>query len=150
MARYVARVGSPWGMDETFAFMADMRQFARWDPNIVRVHQVRGDGGGPESAWDVTVRSLTGEMTLRYETVTYAAPARVVLRARTPRIESLDEVRVEPAPTGSAIVYEANLDFLGVLAPLSPVLGIVLGRIGDRAATGLRQLLADSARRGTL
>lgn len=150
MARYLARVPSPWPLERTFAFMADMREFARWDPNIRRVEQVTGDGGGADSVWNVVVSNVTGEMTLRYETVVYAPPSRVVVRARTPRMESLDEIRVEPSASGSVIVYEANLDFTGMLAPLSPLLGLVLGRIGDRASEGLRRLLAESSARGDL
>ena len=148
VARYLERIESPWTAERTFAFMADMRQFAHWDPNIKSVTQVRGDGAGADSAWDVTVRGLMGDITLRYETVVYAPPRRGVLRAATRRMESLDEVRIEAEGNLVVIVYDAQLWLRGPLALLNPLLGLVLRRIGNRAAAGLRTLLADQASGG--
>jgi hypothetical protein len=145
VAQYLARIESPWTAERTFAFMADMRQFAHWDPNIKSVTQVRREGAGEGSAWDVTVRGLMGDITLRYETVAYAPPRRVVLRAATRRMESLDEVRIETDGRQVVIVYDAQLWLRGPLAVLNPLLGLVLRRIGNRAAAGLRELLADQA-----
>lgn len=125
--------------------MSDMRQFARWDPNVRGVEQVRGEGSGADAAWDVTVSSVGGPLTMRYETMVYEPPSKVVLRAVTPRLESLDEVRVEADGTGSVIVYDAQLWLRGMLAPLSPLMGLVLARIGRSAVVGLRELLAAEA-----
>lgn len=121
--------------------MSDMRQFARWDPNVQRVEQIQGEGGGADASWDVTVSSVGGELTMRYETKVFEPPRKVILRAVTPRLESLDEVRVEADGTGSVIIYDAQLWLRGFLSPLSPVMGLVLGRIGKRAVAGLRALL---------
>lgn len=141
MARFVARIPSPWPADRTFAFMSDMRQFARWDPNVRRVEQTRGEGSGADAVFDVTVSSVGGELTMPYETKVYEPPSRVVLRGVTPRLESLDEIRVEADGAGSVIVYDAQLWLRGFLSPFSPLMGIVLGRIGKAAVQGLRELL---------
>ena len=66
MARYVVTVRSPQSPNEAFAYMADLRNFAEWDPGVVAVEQVEGDGAGPDSVFDVTVDGVRDPMTLSY------------------------------------------------------------------------------------
>jgi hypothetical protein len=68
--------------DEAFTYMADLRNFASWDPGVVRSEQVAGNGLGPDAAYDVTVRNGGRDMTLRYEVVEYDPPRRVKVAAR--------------------------------------------------------------------
>ena len=56
MATYKTTVRSPMSAHEAFAFMADLRNFAVWDPGVVKVTQVQGDGPGPDTVFDVVVR----------------------------------------------------------------------------------------------
>ena len=66
MARYSTTVRTPRSPDEAFAYMADLRNFALWDPGVTRVTQVHGgdgvhgEGGGPKSVFDVVVKSVGG------------------------------------------------------------------------------------------
>ena len=69
MARYLINVRSPMAPAEAFAYMADLRNFAEWDPGVDDVDQVDGDGPGPDAAFDVGVKLPGWTMTLRYETV---------------------------------------------------------------------------------
>ncbi|MFM7063143.1 MAG: SRPBCC family protein, partial [Actinomycetes bacterium] len=54
MARFVTSIASPMSPEDAFAYMADLRHFADWDPGVKRVAQVDGDGAGPDSSFDVT------------------------------------------------------------------------------------------------
>lgn len=141
MARYVVRVRSPKSAAEAFAFMADLRNFARWDPGVEEVHQVQGEGGGPDSVFDVAVKGVRGPMTLRYHTTTFTEPEKVVARARTSRLTSLDTITVQPDGAGSIVTYDAVLELNGVLGVADPLLKLAFNRIGGRAAAGLVQAL---------
>ncbi len=122
--------------------MADLRNFAVWDPGVREVRMVAGDAPGLHSAFDVDVRSAFATMTLRYEVVEWEPPGRVVVRAETSTLVSLDEISIEARPDGSTVTYDADLSFKGGLRLANPVLAVVFGRIGDRAAGGLRHALA--------
>ena len=130
MARYVVTVRSPQSPNEAFAYMADLRNFAEWDPGVVAVEQVEGDGAGPDSVFDVTVDGVRDPMTLRYETPLYDAPTTIVARAESSTLTSLDTITVEPDGDGSLVTYDAELTLGGALRFADPILGVAFQRIG--------------------
>ncbi|NIR35120.1 MAG: hypothetical protein GWN79_02385 [Actinobacteria bacterium] len=141
MPRYVVHVRSPLPPAEAFAYMADLANFAEWDPGVELVDQVRGDGPGPDTAFDVTVKSVPRSLTLRYETIEYEEPTKVVVRARSRSLTSLDVVTVRADDAGSVVTYDAELTLNGPLGVFDPLLGLGFKRIGDRAAAGLIRVL---------
>jgi hypothetical protein len=142
MAKYKVSVESSKSVEEAFAYMADLRNFANWDPGVLTVTQVAGDGGGPESSFDVAVKSVGGGTVLRYETVEYDEPGNLLVEARNSKFTSIDRITVVAKDEGSIVTYSAELLLNGCLSPLNPLLGLVFNRIGDRAAAGLRRVLA--------
>ena len=56
-------------------------------------------------------------------------------------LRSVDEIRVESAGDGAVVTYDARLGMRGVLRVADPLLALAFGRIGDRAAAGLRRAL---------
>lgn len=150
MAHYSTSVRTPLAPDAAFAYMADLRNLARWDPGVSASERVRGDHPGLGTAYDVTVTSGL-ETTLRYEVVEYEAPRRVRVVAKTRSLVSIDEVRVEPAtdakgnPRGSVVTYDAKLSLTGPLRVFDRALQVFFQRIGDRAAAGLRRALLQRA-----
>ena len=142
MAKYTVSVESSKSVEEAFAYMADLRNFANWDPGVLTVTQVAGDGGGPESSFDVAVKSVGGGTVLRYETVEYDEPGNLLVEARNSKFTSIDRITVVAKGEGSIVTYAAELLLNGCLSPLNPLLGLVFNRIGDRAAVGLRRVLA--------
>jgi len=142
MSKYKVSVESSKSVEEAFAYMSDLRNFASWDPGVLTVAQVAGDGGGPESSFDVAVKSVGGGTVLRYETVEYDEPGNLLVEARNSKFTSIDRVTVVAKGEGSIVTYSAELLLNGCLSPLNPLLGLVFNRIGDRAAVGLRRVLA--------
>ena len=142
MAKYKVSVESSKSVEEAFAYMADLRNFANWDPGVLTVTQVAGDGAGPESSFDVAVKSVGGGTVLRYETVEYDEPGNLLVEARNSKFTSIDRITVVAKGEGSMVTYSAELLLNGCLSPLNPLLGLVFNRIGDRAAAGLRRVLA--------
>ena len=141
MARYVTTVRSAKTPREAFAYMADLRNFAEWDPGVKAVRQVKGSGGGPDAVFDVTVVAPGPDLTLRYVTEEHDAPHNLLVVARSSVFTSIDRITVEPDGTGSIITYDADLRLNGVLRIGDLGLRLVFGQIGDRAAAGLRRVL---------
>ncbi|MEM9131413.1 MAG: SRPBCC family protein [Actinomycetota bacterium] len=146
MARYVARISSPLPKDEAFAYMADLTNFAAWDPGVTEAVQVEGQEPAEGSAYDVTVKAVPRPLTLRYHITAYTPSDSVVARAESNSLVSLDTITVEDAPadgddTGSIVTYDAELTLKGVLGLANPLLALVFNRIGDKAAAGMATAL---------
>jgi len=141
MAHYVARIRSPRSIDEAFAYMADLTNFQQWDPGVISAVQVDGEGPGAGASFDVEVKGFPRPLTLRYHLMTFDAPHRVVARAQSKALTSLDTITVSADGSGSIVTYEADLTLNGPLAIADPLVKLVFTRIGDRAAAGLRRAL---------
>lgn len=142
MARYATTVRTPQAPREAFAYLADLRNFAEWDPGVKAVRQVEGSGGGPGAVFDVTVAGIGRDLTLRYVTEEYDAPSTLLVVARSTVFTSIDRITVEPDGAGSVVTYDADLRLNGVLRLGDLGLRLVFGVIGDRAAAGLRKALS--------
>ncbi|MCB9373539.1 MAG: SRPBCC family protein [Microthrixaceae bacterium] len=145
MARYVTRVATPLAADAAFAYLADLTNFEHWDPGVRRSVQVAGDGPGADAAYDVTVAATPRDLTLRYEVTRYDPPRVCLVVARNAVLTSTDRITVVPDGDGSIVTYDADLALNGPLALFDPVLRLAFGRIGDRAAAGLRRALDGEA-----
>lgn len=137
MARYLMHVRTPMPPDEAFAYMADLSNFAEWDPGVDRVEQVQGEGPGPRASFDVAVKAFGRSISLRYDTVRYQPPATVVAFAESSLLTSRDTITVEPDGQGSIVTYDAVLKLKGLLGLADPLLGLSFEQIGDRAGVGL-------------
>ncbi|MDH3293793.1 MAG: SRPBCC family protein [Acidimicrobiia bacterium] len=136
MASYVCVVQSNLSPEEAFAYMADLRNFEKWDPGVSR--SVRnGDTDGLGASYDVTASGTE----LTYTIVEHEAPTRVVAEARTRLLRSYDVITVEPADDGCRVTYDASLELNGLLGLFDPFLRPVFNRIGDKAADGLESAL---------
>lgn len=137
MARYVTTVRTAQTPAEVFAYMADLRNFAQWDPGVKKVVQVKGDSGGPDAVFDVTVSGTT----LRYVTEVYEPTSSLLVVAKSTTLTSTDRVTVVADGATTLVTYDAVLELNGVLRFADPLLGLAFGRIGDRATAGLRREL---------
>lgn len=141
MARYVARVRTPMSVDEAFAYLADLRHLAEWDPGVIRSVQVEGDGAGAESVYDVTVDTGGREMTLRYDVTEWEPPSRMVVVGKSGIFTSIDMIEVTSDDDGTVVVYDASLRMPFPLSAGDPLLTRVFSDIGDAAAAGLERML---------
>ena len=135
MAEYVVRVRTPLNRGVAFAYMADLSNFARWDPGATRAEQVVGARPGADAVFEVTMQGL--RTPLRYVTNEYEPPTRVVVQARSRLLTSLDAITVEPDGSGALVTYDAHLTLNGPLRVFDALLARAFHRAADRAATGL-------------
>lgn len=141
MAEFTEQVASPWPAEQTFDFMADVRNFQQWDPGVKHAVQVEGTVPALGAAYDVTVGGIGGDMVLRYRIVEFDRPRRVAIEELTPSLRSYDAIDVVAQGDRSVVDYHARISMRGLLRITEPVMGIVLGRIGRRAEDGLRRRL---------
>ena len=143
MARYVTTVTSSKTPEEAFRYMADLRNFSDWDRNIISVEQVKGEGAGLHSIFDITVRGVGGKPSvLRYDTVEYDEFTNVLVKGRNTLFTSIDRITVTPTDTGCTVTYDAILTANWIVAPMNLFLGAVFKKVGDSATKGLRKVLA--------
>lgn len=123
--------------------MADLRNFAQWDRNIIKVEQINGDGPGIDTVFDITVRGLSGRPSvLRYKTIEFESPHNILVKGRNSIFTSIDRVTVTPTSTGCDVTYDAILTANWIVAPMNLFLGAVFNKVGASATKGLRKVLA--------
>ena len=130
MTRYVTTIPSLMAPAAAFLYMADLRNFAKWDKGVKEVVLIMGNGGGKE-------------ITLQYHTVEHDAPRNILVKARNSMFTSVDRVTIVPTATGCDVSYDATLTLNGFFWPMNPLLGLAFNKIGDVATNGLRRVLAD-------
>jgi len=142
MAQYVTTVRTPRTPDEAFVYMADLRNFAEWDPGVRDSKLVRGDGPGPDAEYDVTVDAVAGRgLTLRYAATDYDAPRSITVQAASRLFTSLDRIDVTPDGEGALVRYDARLTLNGPLGLFDRLLAGSFRKIGERANRGLIRAL---------
>jgi hypothetical protein len=140
MARYTATVPSSRPANATFAYLADFSTTAEWDPGIARTSRLDDGPVGVGSRFLVVSRFLGRDVELTYEITEHDPGARrVVLRGENATTVSVDEIVVGE---DARVTYDADLRLKGPGRLFDPVLGLLFGRLGDRAADGLRRTLS--------
>jgi hypothetical protein len=143
MARYVTTKPTVWDADTAFAWMADLRHLAVWDPSITGSAQVVGDGPGVGAEYDVTLEIAGRETTMRYRIAECDPGARTLLaESETSVLTSSDRISVATDGGRVTVTYDADLVLKGPAKIGDPVLGIGFDRMGDKAAAGLEETLA--------
>jgi hypothetical protein len=146
MAIYETTVRTPLPPGEAFEYMADLRNFAEWDPGVRSVEQVAGDGAGAESAFVVVVDGPGGGVDFRYETVDFDRPETVTVEATTRLFTSRDRIDVEVVDpddpgSGSVVRYRAELTLNGPFGLADVLVRPFFNRIAGRADAGLRNAI---------
>lgn len=133
MAHYVTTIRTGWSADDAFAYMADLENFAEWDPGVSLAEQVAGDGPGLGAEYRVKASGAE----LVYRVVEYDAPVRLVAEAKTTFFRSYDIIEVVEHEDGCDVTYDATLELNGPLGMADFALGLFFGKIGDKAAAGM-------------
>jgi hypothetical protein len=140
MARYVGTIQTTRSVDAAFDYLADFSSVCKWDPTAVSAENLSGRvGEGAE--FRVVVRFAGRENEFVYTTVEFERPRRLVLRAESPTVVSLDTITVEPEGSGAAVTYDALLEPKGAMKLAAPLLALLFRRLGDNAARGLEREL---------
>lgn len=140
MPRYVATIPSAWPDERAFAYMSDFSNARAWDPSVAAATRVDAGPVREGSAFELQIRNGRRVMPFRY-VVTELSNRRVVLRAETPRFESVDTITVRDAGDASEIQYDAFLSGRGIARLANPLIARVFRRMGDAARAQLGDIV---------
>jgi carbon monoxide dehydrogenase subunit G len=139
-------VTTDWTPEQAFAYLADARNFAEWDPGTEESSLVggstTGDAPGPGTTYDVRVHVGPPTVTLHYETVCHEPPHRVTLRAVHPVMELVDDITVDVVDGATTVTYDATVTMRGVARVLGPLVDRGFAKTAAKGADGLRARLA--------
>ncbi|HEX9064748.1 MAG TPA: SRPBCC family protein [Streptosporangiaceae bacterium] len=146
MAIYEATIPSAWPADDTFGYLAVFSHAEEWDPGVLSGEALDPGPVRPGSRFRLVVPFLGRNLPLTYQVTEFSsAERRVVLDATSTLLRARDVITVLPASAGgqaTAVSYQAEVTLRGPLRLLDPVLTKGFGKVGDRAANGLRARLA--------
>ncbi len=141
MAHYQCRISTPMSVADAFDFMAEVRNFERWDPGVVSAVQVDGEGPGPEAKYDLLTSNNGRETLFRYEVTEYRPPDRFTIVGKKMPFTSVDVIEVDTDDGQTIVTYDAVLTVPFPLSLGDRWLQGVFDRIGDAAASGLAREL---------
>jgi hypothetical protein len=143
MAIYRTSVSSLRPPADVFAYLARFSNAAQWDPGISAAEDTSPGPPTRGSTYRLVARFFGLSVPLEYRIEEIDAPKRVVLKAENTLVRSTDVIEVSPASGGgSTVTYEATLTSKGPSVVLAPLVGMAFRRMGERAAAGLRAVLA--------
>ncbi|MDO9407735.1 SRPBCC family protein [Patulibacter sp.] len=143
MPTYTGTVNSPKPVGEVFPYMADFSNTKDWDPNITETSVTStGDPVRVGATFHVVQGSGMTKVELDYETIELVDGQKVVLRAETDSLVSIDTITVAPEGAGSTVTYEVEISLKGARKVAEPVMALFLKRIGNEAREGLEKQLS--------
>ncbi|MDQ2676213.1 MAG: SRPBCC family protein [Actinomycetota bacterium] len=146
MARYTGTILTSAPAEEVYDYMADFTSVEKWDDTVTEAKRIGNQPPGKGARFSVTVKLAGRENTLEYETIEAERPSRLLLRADTGSVVSLDEITVREVAAGTELVYDARLEPKGLVKVADPVLSLLFKRLGDNAAKGLARELDGEVR----
>ncbi|NNN08114.1 MAG: hypothetical protein HKL85_02840 [Acidimicrobiaceae bacterium] len=141
MAHYRTTISSTWDAMTAFAYMADFSNAATWDPGVVTARQVSSSDVGLGTRFELLASFNGRQLPLTYEVTVFEPPRRVVLRAETDMVLSVDEITFSPSAQGCEVTYDADLRTRGWFKLTAPVIALLFKGIGTRARVGLEREL---------
>ena len=141
LAHYRTTVSSKWDAPTAFNYMSDFSNCERWDPGVSAATQLSTGEVGLGTKFELLATFNGRTLPLTYEITTFEPPRRVVLRAETNMVQSIDEVTFSSTPEGTEVAYSAILRTRGWFRLAAPVVALMFRGIGERARVGLQREL---------
>lgn len=142
MAHYRGTVTTGWTPEQAFAYLADARNFAEWDPGTEHSRLENATEPGPGAVFAVKVHVGPPTITLHYMTVRYEPSARVTLRAVHPTMELVDDITVDVVDGATTVTYDATVTLRGIARVFGPLIDRGFTKTAEKGANGLRERLA--------
>lgn len=146
MTRLIEHIQTPLAPEAAFAFVADFANAMHWDPGVASSERIDVGPVGVGARYRLGVHLGGRVVPMEYRISTFEAPHRVVLVGEGSGVSAIDEIRFEPAGTGTRIDYVADIRLGGVLRLIQPLLGRAFARLGRDAITGMQRTLDARAR----
>lgn len=133
MARYLTSLHIRRGVQQTFAFISDLRNAPAWDPQTTEVFKLTDGPIGAGTRFRLLGKVWGCTLDLPYVIEGYAAPHDLILTGETRWLRYRDRITLASQGECTQLTYDAQLDLKGALMIANPILGLLFRRIGDRA-----------------
>jgi carbon monoxide dehydrogenase subunit G len=141
MTRLTEQIQTSLPIDDVFAFVADFANSMYWDPGVATSERIDAGPVGLGARYRLGVK-MRGRVTpMEYRITTFDAPLRVVLTGEGSGVSAVDEIRFEPAGTGTRIDYTADIRLGGLMRLAQPFLGGAFAKIARDALDGMQRAL---------
>ncbi len=128
-------------IDDAFAFIADFSSSMHWDPGTVTSEAIDDGPTGLGSRYRLGVRLGRRVAPMEYRISAYEPPGRVQLTGTGSGVQAVDDIRFSATPSGTHIVYTADIRLGGAMRLVQPFLGRAFAKLAQDAADGMRDAL---------
>jgi hypothetical protein len=136
-------------VEEAFAYVSDFATVAEWDPGVEVARRIEGDAPGVGATYQVVATFRGRRIDMRYETIEFHTPERVVLLGEGPNISARDSISFERLGSSlSRITYEAEFSLRWPWRLLEWPLRPTFKRLGQDALDGLQRVLGPATDAG--
>jgi carbon monoxide dehydrogenase subunit G len=140
------RIETSLPIEAAFAYVADFANAQAWDPGVETSERIDAGPVDVGARYRLGVHIGGHVSPMEYTISEFEPPRRVVLVGSGSGISAVDEIRFEPAGTGTRIDYSADIRLGGLLRLAQPFLRGSLAKVARKAGEGMRLTLADRAR----
>ena len=141
MTRLTERIQTALPIDDAFGFVADFANSMHWDPGVATSERIDTGPVGLGARYRLGVRMRGRVAPMEYRITTFEAPRRVVLTGEGSGVSAVDEIRFEPAGTGTRIDYTADIRLGGLMRLAQPFVGGAFAKIARDALGGMQRAL---------
>ncbi len=128
---------------EVFDYTADFDNIENWDPGVASSKRLDDGPVGVGSRFELMVSFGASQIPMTYEITEYQPNERVVVIGKGEKLEAVDVIEFEDQGDGRTVVdYTADLSFHNFVKYLTPVMGPVFKRVGEKAVDGLAEALS--------
>ena len=128
------------GVDEVWAFLSDFTTTEQWDPPTVSMVRESGDGG-VGTRYRNASRVLGHDTHILYTVIEHDPPRTLRLQGESDTFTAEDTITLSADHGGTAVAYTADFTFTGPAKLAAPLLDAGLQKIGDDAATQMKERL---------
>jgi carbon monoxide dehydrogenase subunit G len=146
MTRLHEIIETPLPVDEAFAFVADFANAQHWDPGVATSERIDEGPVGLGARYRLGVRMRGRVVPMEYRITTWEPTSRVVLTGEGSNVSAVDEIRFEPAGSGTRIDYTADIRLGGWMRLAQPFAGGAFKKIATDALGGMQRALDERAK----
>jgi carbon monoxide dehydrogenase subunit G len=146
MTRLHEIIETPLPVDEAFAFVADFANAQHWDPGVATSERIDEGPVGLGARYRLGVRMRGRVAPMEYRITTWEPTSRVVLTGEGSNVSAVDEIRFEPAGSGTRIDYTADIRLGGWMRLAQPFAGGAFKKIATDALGGMQRALDERAK----
>ncbi len=142
MIEVVRRVRTSCPLDVAADYLSDFTTTAQWDPHTAACSRV-GDEVGIRVgvSFDNTQRIGLLKTTMRYTVSSFDAGSFISLHSTSRLLDAEDSMRFEDDGGTTVVTYTARFTLHGPAAVAEPLLKLMLDKVADDGADGLRRTL---------